>query len=481
MISKKIIVATTLENMEVQLILSMANRHGLITGATGTGKTVTLQRLAEQFSLAGIPIFLTDVKGDLAGLACAGANSPATCSVNFWDLYGEKGLPLRTTVSEIGPILIGRILEVNSVQQGILNAAFSLADDQKLLLLDLKDLQSLLDWIVNHVDQIRTEYGNFSRSSVGAIQRSILSLSEAGGDKFFSEPALQLEHIMQQDKSGNGIINILDGVQLINNPLLYTSFLLWLLSELFKQLPEVGDLDKPKLIFFFDESHLLFNSASKSLLEKIEQIVRLIRSKGVGIYFVSQCPSDISDNVLSQLSNRIQHALRAFTPKDQKAVKAAAQTFRQNPKINVEKVITELKVGEALISFLDEEGSPIPVEKAKVILPNSRMGAISEQERNTLIQNSAYYSFYKKTVDRESAYEMIKQKLEAQQKIIQSRAESATQPIQIESPAKPRGRPRQSVYEIFIKSTARALGSKLGQQIIRGVLGSIFGSKKSKK
>lgn len=493
MTQDKLLIGVTSEHTYAELLLSMANRHGLITGATGTGKTVTLQRLAQQFSQAGIPVFMTDVKGDIAGLAYPGipnpkildiftesklTYTPEACPVTLWDLYGKQGHPLRTTISDLGPLLLGRILEANTVQQGIINAAFSLADDQGLLLLDLKDFRSLLNWVLSHANQLKAQYGNFSNSSVAAIQRSLLTLAESGGDNFFGEPALKLEHLMQKNHSGQGMISILDATQLILDPRLYSTFLLWLLSELFEQLPETGDLAKPKLIFFFDEAHLFFDSAPKSLLEKIEQVVRLIRSKGVGVFFVTQNPGDITENVLSQLSNRVQHALRAFTPKDQKNVKAAAQTFRQNPKLNTEKMITELGVGEALVSFLDINGTPVPVEKVKIIPPESRMGAISEEERKSIISRSLFGDIYDQCIDRESAYEMIKQKI-TKEESQSAETEVLAEKIKTTKTKAPVGRPRQSISEIFIKSTARALGSKLGQKIIRGILGSISTGKKS--
>ena len=427
MTMKTILIGIDHKGAQEQLILSMANRHGLITGATGTGKTVTLQRIAEQFSLAGIPVFTADVKGDIAGLAYPGVESPKiktqlekikisaftsqACPVIFWDIYGKKGHPLRTTVSEMGPILFGRILNLNDVQQSILNSVFSFADDQGLLLLDLKDVSALLTWINEKAAEIKSKYGNMPPSSIATIQRNVLTLGESGGDKFFGEPALKLEHIMQRDASGKGVISILDATQLIQDSRLYCTFLLWLLSELFEKLPEVGDLDQPKLVFFFDEVHLLFNSAPKFLLAKIEQMVRLIRSKGVGVYFVTQNPTDVPDVVLSQLGNRIQHALRAFTAKDQKAVKAAAQTFRKNPKLDTEKAITELSVGEALTSFLDEKGSPTIVEETTIIPPGSRIGTISESERDNIIQRSNLYGIYENAIDRDLPMKSLRKEL----------------------------------------------------------------------
>lgn len=490
---QEILIGIDNKKTKEQLILAMANRHGLITGATGTGKTVTLQRIAEQFSKAGIPVFTSDVKGDISGLAIPGAENPKikaqlekidiheftpeASPVIFWDLYGKKGLPLRTTVSRMGPILFGRILNLNEVQQGILNAAFSFAADQGLLLLNLKDIGSILDWMVEKAPELKSKYGNISRTSVGSIQRNILTLGASGGDAFFGEPALKLEHLMQKDASGNGVISVLDATQLIQDSRLYSTFLLWLLSELFEKLEEVGDLDRPKLAFFFDEAHLLFSTAPKSLLEKIEQMVRLIRSKGVGVYFVSQNPTDIPDVVLSQLGNRIQHALRAFTPKDQKAVKAAAQTFRANPKLNTEKEITELRVGEALVSFLDESGSPSIVAKTNIVPPSSRIGAISEQERNTIISQSAFYSLYKNAIDQESAYEIIQKKFSTEE--MQAAKEGSIENKNEEG----RGRGRQTEKEPdgIAKSAGKFLGSRTGQQIIRGILSIILIFVKKKK
>lgn len=473
------------------LNLTMAARHGLIAGATGTGKTVTLQRIAEQFSLAGIPVFTADVKGDLGGLAQPGQDNPKIkerlsklniknftpqeCPVIFWDLFGKKGHPLRTTVSEVGPLLFGRFLNANNTQQGLINAAFSFADDEGLLLIDLKDFRLLLDWMVANAQVLKTKYGNISSTSIGVLQRGLLTLNEAGGDQFFGEPALKLQDLLRTNASGKGIINILDATTLINDARLYSTFLLWLLSELFEQLPEVGDLDKPKLVFFFDEAHLLFNSAPKFLMEKIEQMVRLIRSKGVGVYFISQNPLDIPETVLGQLGNRVQHALRAFTPKDQKAVKAAAQTFRQNPSLDTEKTIVELGVGEALFSILDENGSPTLVEKVNIIPPQSRIGALTANEQKTIIDRSPLMGVYETTLDRESAFEVITKKMDVKQteESVESPKETAT-----ETQPRPRGRPRQSVTEVLIKSTARTVGSQVGRQIIRGLLGSIFGGKR---
>lgn len=478
---KQIPVGMDEKNKPVSLDLAMANRHGLVAGATGTGKTVTLQKIAEQFSREGISVFTADVKGDLSGIAFpAGDNpkikkrltelkisgySPQGCPVIFWDIYGKKGHPLRATISEIGPLLLGRILNLNDVQQGVLNAAFSIADDQGLLLLDLKDLESLLAWMKENASTLQGKYGNITAATIGAIQRGLLTMSSSGGELFFAEPAFSINNLLQKDPSGKGMINILDATQLINDPLLYSTFLLWLLSELFEKMPEVGDLDKPKLVFFFDEAHLLFNSAPKHLLEKIEQLVRLIRSKGVGVYFVTQSPLDIPDTVLGQLGNRAQHALRAFTPKDQKAIKTAAQTFRQNPKLDTETVISQLGVGEALVSFLDMTGTPTIVQKVKIIPPESRIGPITDEERQTLINNSPFYGMYEKPIDRESAYEILNKKA-SQKETVEQTAGSDAQ--------KSSGRPRQSVTEAIFVSTARSFGTQIGRQIMRGILGSIF-------
>lgn len=470
------------------LNLAMANRHGLVAGATGTGKTVTLQRMAEQFAQAGVSVFTADVKGDLAGIALPAEMdsklaqriqelkikdyTPHRNSVVFWDLYGKNGHPLRTTISEMGPLLLGRLLNLNDTQQGILNAAFSIADDEGMLLLDLKDLRSLLDWMGKNAATLRSKYGNITATSIGAIQRGLLTLTEAGGELFFGEPAFNIENLFQQDPTGKGIINILDATKLIIDARLYSTFLLWLLSELFERLPEVGDQAKPKLVFFFDEAHLLFNTAPKPLLEKIEQLVRLIRSKGVGIYFVTQSPLDIPETVLGQLGNRVQHALRAFTPKDQKSVKIASQTFRQNPELDTQTVITQLGVGEALVSFLDPAGIPMVVDKIKIYPPSSKMGSISASERQKLINSSPFLGIYETMVDRESAYELIIKKMAAvkAQEEIQNKMPKSDPIVK-----KPRASSSDSVVEAMMKSTARSLGTNIGRQIVRGLLGSIFG------
>src|ERR1700756_2368062 len=401
----------------------MANRHGLIAGATGTGKTVTLQTLAENFSARGVPIFMADVKGDLAGLSQPGANNPKVlerarelkiddfkgeaCPVVFWDVFGEQGHPVRATVSEMGPLLLGRLLELNETQEGVLNMVFKIADENGLLLLDLKDLRSMLQYVADNADRFKTQYGNISAASAGAIQRSLLTLESQGADKFFGEPALNLDDLIQT-QSGKGVINILAADKLMQkSPKVYATFLLWMLSELFENLPEIGDPEKPKLVFFFDEAHLLFTDIEPAVQQKIEQMVRLIRSKGVGVYFVSQNPLDIPDVVLGQLGNRVQHALRAFTPRDQKAVTAAAETFRQNPKLKVEAVLTQLEVGEALVSMLDESGAPEIVERAKIVPPRSQIGAITADQRQEIISSSVLAGHYENAIDRESAFEKL--------------------------------------------------------------------------
>ncbi|MCP5267929.1 MAG: DUF853 family protein [Zoogloeaceae bacterium] len=491
---------------DLVLLPALANRHGLITGATGTGKTVTLQVLAERFSSIGVPVFMADVKGDLSGLAAAGTASPklakrleslgvtdwqpATFPAAFWDVFGAAGHPVRATISDMGPILLSRLLNLNDTQSGVLQLVFKIADDQGLLLLDLKDLRAMVQHVGENAKSFTTEYGNVSAASIGAIQRNLLTLGEAGGDVFFGEPMLDINDLMQT-LDGKGVINILAADKLMQNPRLYSTFLLWLLAELFEQLPEVGDMDKPKLVFFFDEAHLLFNEAPAALLEKIEQVVRLIRSKGVGVYFVSQNPLDIPDTVLGQLGNRVQHALRAFTPRDQKAVKTAAETLRANPGFDAATAITELGVGEALVSFLDEKGRPCIVERAFVLPPASRIGPLEVSERQAVIKASLVYGVYEKTEDRESAYEKLKGRQEAA--AAQNAAPAVAAPA--EAPAsgggwfgglgdmfggsKPasRGASRggDSVIEAAAKSAARAIGSQVGREIIRGVLGSILG------
>ena len=471
------------------ILPKMANRHGLIAGATGTGKTVTLQTLAEGFSALGVPVFMADVKGDLSGMSQAGGGNPKVDArvallgltdfkpqaspVTFWDVFGKKGHPVRTTVAEMGPLLLARMLNLNDVQSGVINSIFKIADDKGWLLLDLKDLRAMSRHAAEHSTEYQTEYGNISAASVGALQRSLLQLETEGGDLLFGEPAMNLDDLMQTDSQGRGVINILASDQLFNSPRVYATLLLWLLSELFEKLPEVGDLEKPKLVFFFDEAHLLFTDAPQALMQKIEQVVRLIRSKGVGVYFVSQNPLDIPDIVLGQLGNRVQHALRAFTPRDQKAVKSAAETFRVNPKVDVATAITELGVGEALVSFLDAKGIPTPVERAFVCPPQSRIGSASDAERAATINNSNLRGFYEKQVDRESAYEILKKRA------VEQAAEEAPQEEKgfdwggVLGGGKKTSR-SDSILESAAKSTARAIGSQLGRQIIRGILGSIF-------
>ncbi len=463
----------------VRLLTRMANRHGLIAGATGTGKTVTLQVLAENFSRAGVPVFMADVKGDLSGLARPGASNdkieqrlktigisgwdPRPCPVVLWDLYGENGHPIRATVSEMGPLLLANLLELNDTQEGVLYACFKIADDQGLLLLDLKDLRALIAHVAENAKDYQKEYGNISATTAAAIQRALLVLEQQGAEHFFGEPALKLEDLMQGDFSGHGVVSILDATKLLPKPRLYATFLLWLLSELFEQLPEVGDADKPKLVFFFDEAHLLFDNAPKALVEKIEQVVRLIRSKGVGVYFISQSPLDIPEDVLGQLGHRVQHALRAFTPRDQKAVKAAAQTFRARQGLDVETAITALGTGEALASVLDEKGAPTEVARILVRPPESRIGPLTSAERKEQLARSPIKGRYDQAVDRESAYELLKQ-----------RGEQAAQK-QTEAPAR-RGREPESIASAMAKSAARAIGSQIGRQIVRGVLGSLAGA-----
>ncbi|HTG97872.1 MAG TPA: helicase HerA-like domain-containing protein [Burkholderiales bacterium] len=464
------------EKTALSLLPALANRHGLITGATGTGKTLTMQAIAQRLSEIGVPVFMADVKGDFSGIARpGGANARvverlkslgikpefAGCPVEFWDLYGKSGLSVRATVSDMGPLLLGRMLALNETQAGVLGMVFKIADDNGLLLLDLKDLRAMLQHVGDNAAKFKTQYGNVSTSSIGAIQRGLLQLENQGATQFFGEPMLEIADLTRL-KDGKGMVNVLAADRLMNSPKLYSSFLLWLLAELFEQLPEVGDPDKPKLVFFFDEAHLLFDEAPKALVEKVEQVVRLIRSKGVGVYFVTQNPLDIPESVLGQLGNRVQHALRAFTPRDQKAVKTAADTLRPNPKLNAEKVITELGVGEALVSLLDDKGRPTVVERAFIVPPASQVGPISPDERSQILRSSSLASKYEKTVDRESAYEKLNARVEEK-------------PVTAEKPA-PAGRQTQTILDAATKSAVRAIGSELGRQIIRGVLGSILGS-----
>jgi DNA helicase HerA-like ATPase len=471
---------------ECSLLPAMANRHGLIAGATGTGKTVTLQVMAEHFSSIGVPVFMSDVKGDLSGMSQAGSEHPKITErvetmkldhtfspfpVIFWDIFAEQGHPVRTTISEMGPVLLSQLLNLNDTQTGTLTLVFKIADDNGMLLLDMKDLRSMLQFVGDNSSEFTTEYGRVSKASVGAIQRGLLTLEQQGGDLLFGEPALNIDDFIQTDSDGRGIINILASDKLIQSTKTYATFLLWLLSELFEELPEVGDPDKPVLVFFFDEAHLLFDNTSKALQEKIEQVVRLIRSKGVGVYFVTQNPTDIPDEVLGQLGNRVQHALRAFTPREQKAVKTAAETFRVNPDLDVEKAITELGVGEALVSFLDEEGIPGIVERALICPPKSQIGPITPQERTSLIDGSILKGAYDEIVDRESAYEMLKVKAEKKA----AAAEKKEAEKEAEKAAKKKGRQKDTIVDAMMKSAARSVGSTMGRRIVRGVLGSLLG------
>ncbi len=488
----------------------MDNRHGLITGATGTGKTITLQKIAESFSAIGFPVFMADVMGDLTGISQTGqlpdkvakilkdrgldAPSPMQCPTTLWDVFGEQGHPVRATVSDMGPLLLARMLDLNETQTGVLNMVFKIADDNGLLLLDLKDLRAMLQYVGENGKQFTTEYGNVSAASVGAIQRGLLQIEEQGGDKFFGEPMLDIDDFMQTEK-GKGVVNILAADKLLSSPRLYATFLLWMLSELYESLPEVGDLDKPKMTFFFDEAHLLFNEAPKVLLERIELVVRLVRSKGVGVYFVTQNPLDIPDSVLGQLGNRVQHALRAFTPRDQKAVQAAASTMRANPKLDVQTAITELGVGEALISFLDDKGRPSITERVFVLPPGSRIGPINADERKALQASSLVAGVYEKTVDRESAFEKLKGRAEASADVAATEAPAAKSGAPaakqgnggggsslmdglkgaIFGSTGPRGGKHEGLAESAARSAMRSVGSAVGREIIRGVLGSLLG------
>ncbi len=470
----------------VTLNLKYANRHGLIAGATGTGKTVTMQVLAEGFAKAGVPVFLADVKGDLSGMAEAGQPHPkveqrvesigiqdfafAACTVRFWDVLGEKGVPIRSTISEMGPQLLTRLLDLNETQESILTLAFEFADDEGMLMLDMKDLQSTLEHLAENTADLKAEYGTLSKASINAILRRLLMLERDGGETYFGEPALKLSDLMQIDSNGRGVINILQAQKLIRHPRTYTSFLLWLLSELFENLPEVGDQDKPKMVFFFDESHLLFRNAPKVFLEKIEQVVRLIRSKGVGIYFISQSPGDIPDTVLSQLGNRIQHALRAYTPKDRKAVKVAAQSFRPNPELDTVKVISELGVGEALVSVLQDKGVPSIVQRTLIRPPCSRIGPISDTDCERLVKQDLLFGHYREAIDRDSAHEELQRR--AKDRVAQQQREAE----QVKKP-KRRTRSRQSAGEAFLKSVARSIGSGIGRRLVRGLLGSLLGGR----
>ena len=475
----------------VEQLCKMSNRHGLISGATGTGKTVTLQVLAENFSRLGVPVITADIKGDLSGLASAGSPHPKIDErllkiplndyrqrpypVVLWDIFGKHGHPIRSTISEMGPLLLSTLLDLNDTQSGILYGCFKIADDQGLLLLDLKDLRSMLMWMGDNKTELRNEYGNISSASIGAIQRALIVLEEQGAEHFYGEPAVKLTDLMQRDFSGNGVISVIDAVQLMaKSPRVYSSFLLWLLSELFEQLPEVGDPDIPKLVFFFDEAHLLFDQAPKILIDKIEQVVRLIRSKGVGVFFITQSPLDIPEDILGQLGLKIQHALRAFTPKERKVIKSVAQSFPTNPEFDTETCITDLGIGEALVSVLDDKGRPLAVQRTIICPPESRIGPISEEERLERIERSPIKGRYDEAVDRESAYE----KLRDRAKEMQVRQEEVEKQKAIEK-AKPKGgRRRQSTGEAFVKSAVRAIGSQVGRQIVRGIMGSFFGGRR---
>ncbi len=475
--------------LPVEQLCRMSNRHGLIAGATGTGKTITLQILGEGFSRLGVPVFAADIKGDLSGLASAGFSHPKIDErllkipldhyqqrpypVVFWDIFGKQGHPIRSTISEMGPLLLSNLLDVNDTQVGVLYSCFKIADDEGLLLLDLKDLRSMLAWMGDNATELRSAYGNITKASIGSIQRQLLVLEEQGAEHFFAEPAVRLSDLMQIDFSGNGVIGILDATKLMaQSPKVYSTFLLWLLSELFEQLPEVGDPDKPKLVFFFDEAHLLFDQAPKSLVDKIEQVVRLVRSKGVGVYFITQSPLDIPDDILGQLGLKIQHALRAFTPKDRNVIRSVAQSFRADPGFDTEAAITELGIGEALVSVLDEKGSPLPVQRTLIRPPESRIGPLTEEERRERIERSPLRGRYDDVVDRESAHELLKARAER----IQARQEEAQR--ESSEPKERRGRQRQDVGEALVKSAAHAIGSQIGRQIIRGIMGSIFGGRR---
>jgi len=502
-------------SQEIVLHSEFANRHGLIAGATGTGKTVTLKVLAENFSRIGVPVFLADAKSDVSSIAKAGRSNPkfeqrlqllgldqipfAASPTVFWDVFGQHGHPIRTTISEIGPLLLAQMLNLNDTQEGVLSAVFRIADDQGLLLIDFKDLKAMLSYVSDNAADLKAEYGNLSPASIGAIQRNLLALGDQGAEQFFGEPSLNILDFIQTDAQGHGYINLLAADQLMNSPKLYATFLLWMLSELFEQLPEVGDADKPKLVFFFDEAHLLFDNASPALQQKIEQVVRLIRSKGIGIYFITQNPLDLPESVLGQLGNRVQHALRAFTPKDQKAVKTAADTFRANPDFKVDQAITELAVGEALISCLDEQGTPQIVQRGWVMPPYSSFSPLSDEERQALMAQSLVAGVYEKMVDRDSAYEMLQQKVSDRLEQEQAQAEAAQQAKQQEALAKQQAKEQerlareqqkadekaqrdrdkltQDVLGTFAKSAARTLGGPTGQKLVRGLLGSLFGKR----
>ncbi len=475
-------------NGQQQILMdaAMGNRHGMISGATGTGKTITLQILVEGFSRLGVPVFLADMKGDLSGIAKPGKAHPKIEQriqaikiedfqfrgnpAVFWDIFGNNGHPVRATISDMGPLLLSHLLDLNDTQTGILYSGFKIADDEGLLLLDLKDLRAILAWMAENSRALKAEYGTISSASIGAIQRRLLVLEEQGAEHFFAEPAIELDDLQRVDFSGHGVINILDATRLMaKSPRLYAAFLLWLLSELFETLPEVGDLEKPKMVLFFDEAHLLFDRAPRVLIDKIEQIVRLIRSKGVGVYFVSQSPLDVPEDILGQLGLKIQHALRAYTPKDRKVIKAVAQTFRENPALDTEQAIQALKTGEALISTLNADGSPSQVERVLMRPPESQIGPLTDEERKTIMQRSPVKGRYEQIIDRESAYELLKQKAEQRSQL--SRQHEKT----VKSYRRSSSRSRQSVGEAMLKSAARSIGSQIGRQIMRGILGSLLG------
>ncbi len=501
-------------NAQCHLLPGLANRHGLITGATGTGKTVTLQKLAESFSAIGVPVFMADVKGDLTGisqrgqigakmaqtLADRGIELPESvaCPATLWDVFGEQGHPVRATISDMGPLLLARMLDLNETQTGVLNLVFKIADDHGLLLLDMKDLRALMQHVGDNARQFTTEYGNISAASIGAIQRGLLAIESQGGDKFFGEPMLDINDFMQT-VSGKGVINILAADKLMNSPRLYATFLLWMLSELFEQLPEIGDPDKPKLVFFFDEAHLLFDGAPKVLVERIELVVRLVRSKGVGVYFVTQNPLDIPDSILGQLGNRVQHALRAFTPRDQKAVKATAETMRPKAGLDIQAAITELGVGEALVSFLDAKGRPCETERVYVVPPGSQIGPITPEQRQALIRDSLVAGVYEKVVDRESAYEVLRGRVESGEQAAKDAPKTARIPGASKPAAGdegggigtminealfgrtgPRGGQYDGLVQTMAKTAARTVASNIGRQIVRGVLGGLLGGGKKR-
>ena len=487
------------DNGPLYMIGKMANRHGLIAGATGTGKTVTLQVLAETFCQAGVPCFMADMKGDLSGISQAGQMSGFIekrcpefgienpqfhgCPTRFFDVFGEQGHPLRATISDMGPQLLARLLDLNETQTGILNIVFKIADDRGLLLIDMKDLRMMLDYVAKNAKEFTTTYGTITSVSVGAIQRALLALEAEGADQFFGEPAFNVLDFLQTE-GGYGVMNVLAADKLMLNPKLYSTFLLWLLSELYTQLPEVGDMDLPKLIFFFDEAHMLFKDTSKALVDKIEQVIRLVRSKGVGVYFVTQSPDDIPEAIAGQLGNRVLHALRAYTPKEQKTVKAAAQTFRTNPAFNTEAAIQELGTGEALVSFLDAKGAPSIVERAKILFPLSQIGAITDDQRMTLIKRSRLYGIYDKSFDRESAYEVLVEQQKQEEKRLQKEAEEEAK--RKEKEAKEKAKPKKTTssrtkkstgrkaLEKTINTTATTIGRGIGNKIVRSILGSIF-------